>query len=83
MKISKILLCLKIVLNSKFRFKKPEHKPMILFDGMSSDELRHVLKNFKYFILETRFERTKEFFITIKKGKLRIFFFFLCGFNHR
>ncbi len=66
MKISKIFLCLKIVFNSKFRFKKPEHKPMILFDGMSSDELRHVLKNLKYFILETRFERTKEFFITKK-----------------
>jgi len=66
MKISKILLCLKVVFSSKFRFKKPEHKPIILFDGMSSNELKHILKNFNYFILETRFERTKEFFITQK-----------------
>ncbi len=66
MKISKILLCLKVIFSSKFRYKNPKHKPMIIFDGMSSNELKHIIKNFEYFILETRFERTKEFYLTKK-----------------
>ena len=62
--IKKIFFIIKILFNAKFKFTKPEYKDLVIFDGESSHQLKNILKNFEYFVLETRFSRIKEFYIT-------------------
>ena len=64
MLLKKIYLIVKIILNSKIYFYKPKYKDIIIFDGESFQQLQHVLKGFKYFVLETRFSRINKFYIT-------------------
>ena len=62
----KINLIINTLLNAKFIFKSPTYKDIVVFDGESSGQLKHVLKDFEYNILETRFHRIKKLFITKK-----------------
>lgn len=66
MKISKIINSFKILFFVKYNFNIPEGKKIVVFDDMSINELRHIIKNFDYFIMETRFERLKNLYITKK-----------------
>ena len=62
----KINLIINTLLNVKFIFKNPTYKDIVVFDGESCGQLKHVLKDFEYNILETRFHRIKKLFITKK-----------------
>ena len=62
----KINLIINTLLNVKFIFKNPTYKDIVVFDGESTGQLKHVLKDFEYNILETRFHRIKKLFITKK-----------------
>ncbi len=64
--IKKIFLTIKVLFKAKFIFNNPVHKKLIIFDGESSNQLKHILKNFEYFVLETRFSRIDKFYITRK-----------------
>ena len=66
MKISKIINSFKILFFVKYNFNIPGGKKIVVFDDMSINELRHIIKNFDYFIMETRFERLKNLYITKK-----------------
>ena len=62
--IKKIFSTIKVLFNAEFVFNNPDHKELIIFDGESSNQLKHILKNFEYFVLETRFSRINKFYIT-------------------
>jgi len=64
--IKKIFLIIKVLFKAKFIFNNPVHKELIIFDGESSNQLKHILKNFEYFVLETRFSRINKFYISRK-----------------
>lgn len=80
MKISRIFDFFKILFCIKLNFNIPRGKKMVVFDGTSLNQLDHIIKNFDHFILETRFQRLKElyiskkiFFYTLKNIKLGFF----------
>ena len=62
--IKKIFSTIKVLFNAEFVFNNPAHRELIIFDGESSNQLKHILKNFEYFVLETRFSRINKFYIT-------------------
>ena len=61
--MKKLILILKKIFNSKFYFKSPPKKKLVVFDGHSFEHLIHVLKKGECIILETRFERINKFYI--------------------
>ena len=60
--MKKLILILKKIFNSKFYFKSPPKKKLVVFDGHSFEHLIHVLKKGECIILETRFERINKFY---------------------
>ncbi len=56
----------KTILKTKYVFKEPEKKELLIFDGESLEELKKVLLGLNYQILETRISRIKKIFITPK-----------------
>lgn len=66
MKISRVFDFFKILFCIKLNFNIPQGKEIIVFDGTSLNQLDHIIKNFDHFILETRFQRLKEFYISKK-----------------
>ena len=66
MKILKLLNYLRILFLVKYNFNTPRKGEIIVFDDTSMEQLKPVIKNFNYFILETRFERLKKIYLTKK-----------------
>ena len=66
MKILKLLSYLRILFLVKYNFNTPRKGEIIVFDDTSMEQLKPVIKNFNYFILETRFERLKKIYLTKK-----------------
>ncbi len=66
MKILKLLSYLRILFLVKYNFNTPRKGEIIIFDDTSVEQLKPVIKNFNYFILETRFERLKKIYLTKK-----------------
>ena len=66
MNIPKLFNYLKILFFAKFSFSIPKNREIIVFDDTSIEQLKLIIKNFNYFILETRFERLKNIYITKK-----------------
>ncbi len=66
MKISRVFDFFKILFCIKLNFNIPQGKKIIVFDGTSLNQLNHIIKNFDHFVLETRFQRLKEFYISKK-----------------
>ena len=62
--IRKILLIFKIFLKAKYIFSNPKIKQILIFDGNTSKELRHVLSGYNYSILETRINRVREIYLS-------------------
>ena len=56
------LLILKIE-NATFKFSLPSKNNLIIFDDMSIEDLKYVISDFKYFILQTRFENVTTLYI--------------------
>ena len=56
------LLILKIK-QADFRTSLPSKNNLLVFDDMSIEDLKHVLKNFQYFVLQTRFENVTTLYI--------------------
>lgn len=67
--LGKIILFIKIIFKSNFKNRLPDNIKLLIFDGESINGLQNILKDFEYFVLETRFHRIK----TIYFNK-RIFF---------
>ena len=44
----------------KVSFKRPNNNNLIVFDGMSYQDLTFVLEDFEYFVIENRKDRIKE-----------------------
>jgi surface carbohydrate biosynthesis protein len=66
MKISGVFNFFKIVFFTKYRFNIPNNKEIVVFDDAGIDQLKPIIKNFNYFVLETRPERLKKIYITKK-----------------
>ena len=71
---------IKLLLNLKITFSSPKKKNLIVFDDMSVEELKYVINDYNYFVLQTRAEKIKEIyfsfnliFITIKNFRGNIF----------
>ncbi len=66
MSILKLFNYSKILFFAKFSFSIPKNREIIVFDDTSIEQLKPIIKNFNYFILETRFENLKNIYITKK-----------------
>lgn len=62
--IRKIFLIFKILFKTKYIFSNPKNREIVIFDGNTSGELRHVLSGYSYTILETRIDRVKEIYLS-------------------
>ena len=45
------------LLKAKYTFEEPKNYNLILFDDVSTEHVKELLKNYKYFYLKTRIER--------------------------
>ena len=86
MKISKIIIFLKVLLKSKYHLNKIPKKELIIFDGIKPYRLNNVIKGLKYHVLETRIYRVNEIFISkkiifsiIKNYRMGLFNSYLLG----
>ena len=53
------------IFRSKIFFKNPKHYSIVMFDGASFNDLKFVLENHKFKILEVRPNRSKEVYLSI------------------
>ena len=61
--------------NFKISFKTPSHSEILVFENFQINELRHILKNRDYFVLDYRVDAPITFFITYKIIKDTIKFY--------
>ena len=52
----KIKLIILKLINSSLRYSLPEKKNLLIFDDEVVEDLKHIVSEYKYFILQTRFE---------------------------
>ena len=60
----------------KITFKKPNNKNLVVFDGMSYQDLVYVLNDFEYSIIENRKDRIKEINLSIHLLANSILYFY-------
>ena len=60
----------------KINFKKPNNKNLVVFDGMSNQDLTFVLNDFEYSVIENRKERIKEINLSIHLLAYSILYFY-------
>ena len=61
--------------NFKISFKTPSHSEILVFENFQINELRHILKNRDYFVLDYRVDASITFFVTYKIIKDTIKFY--------
>ena len=61
--LNKISIALKVFFNSTFETNLPRNIKLLIFDGESVGELKNIIGNTKYFILETRINRIRKIYI--------------------
>ena len=59
----------------KITFKKPNNKSLVVFDGMSNQDLTFVLNDFEYSVIENRKDRIKEINLSIHLLAYSILYF--------
>lgn len=65
--IKKSIKLIKLLLSVKLIFKSPKKTNLVIFDDVSSKDLRkYLLKNQKIFILKNRFQRIDRIYLSIK-----------------
>ena len=64
--LTKVFKVFKVFLKSKFIFKNPDNKKLIIFDDVIFNELRLILEKKKYFLLKNRYENINNIYITLK-----------------
>ena len=74
--ITRILKALKTLLKAKYTFEEPKNYNLILFDDVSTEHVKELLKNYKYFYLKTRIERIDKIYLSLR-------IFLLCLKNFR
>ena len=67
---------IKLFFKLRFFFFSPSKANILIFDDESIDELRYVLDNYDYYILQTRIENLNKIYLTPK-----IFFLFIKNFR--
>ena len=70
-----MLKFLSILRNFKISFKTPKHHEILVFDNLQIQELRYVLRNRNYFVLDYRVDSSVTFFISLKVIKNVIKFY--------
>ena len=60
----------------KINFKKPNNKNLVVFDGMSNQDLTFVLNDFEYSVIENRKDRIKEINLSIQLLAHSILYFY-------
>ena len=60
----------------KITFKKPNNKNLVVFDGMSNEDLAFVLNDFEYSVIENRKDRIKEINLSIHLLAYSILYFY-------
>ena len=60
----------------KITFKKPNSKNIVVFDGMSNEDLAFVLNDFEYSVIENRKDRIKEINLSIHLLAYSILYFY-------
>ena len=63
--ISKIIFFFKIIFQIKYIFKKPKRADILIYDDESIEELNFYLKNKKYEIFHTRYEKIYIYIILV------------------
>lgn len=60
-----LIFIIKFFFKIKIIFKDPKTYDLVIFDDTSIDELEAILKNRKYFVLQTRADRIDKIYISI------------------
>ncbi len=66
-----------ILKKSNFKFTNPKNTDVLIFDDESSDIIKNLLSNFKFYTLKTRPEKIDTFYFTLKV--IFLSFFLLQG----
>ena len=61
-----LIFIIKIIFKIKITFKEPDNYDLVIFDDVAIDELEAILKNRKYFILQSRVGRIDKIYISLK-----------------
>ena len=64
-----------ILKKSNFKFTNPKNTDVLIFDDESSDLIKNLLSNFKYYTLKTRPEKIDTLYFTLKVIFLSFFYF--------
>ena len=74
--MSRSLLILKLFLRSKFIFKNPLQSELVIFDDESLSDLRNVIHDYNFFVLQSRIENINKIYFSFKILK-----YFLKNYN--
>ena len=62
--MKRFFLILKVFSKSKFIFKNPSKSELVIFDGESLFDLKNIIKNYNFFVLENRVKNIKEIYFS-------------------
>ena len=65
MNFKNISLIIKKIFEVKYSFKTPKKHDIVVFDNVGSKDLKNVLRNKEYFILETRTENLTKIYVSL------------------
>ncbi len=72
----KIKTLIKIIIKSKFQFKNPKKRDLVIFDNETFELLEPLCNKYDFFVLKNRYYQIKELYISFK-----ILFYILKNFN--
>ena len=62
--MNRILKILLMFLKSRYIFKLPKEKKILIFDDTSFDDIKHIFKDFDYLILQSRVQNINKIYVT-------------------
>jgi surface carbohydrate biosynthesis protein len=60
----KLKLIIEKINKAKFKLTKPPKKKILIFDDESADDLKYILKNIDFFLLQTRFDKVSTIYLS-------------------
>ena len=62
----RFLFIINLFYKNKFIFKNPEKHELVIFDDISLFDIENLLFKYNFFVLQTRIEKTKKVYLTLK-----------------
>lgn len=70
--MKRIFLIFRLIFRIKIIFKEPKNYKLVIFDDESIDELKNVIQEFNYFIMQNRISHLNKVYVSYKLVKLFI-----------